>query len=427
MPAPTSMADLSTTASANYPAGSDLPSALDDSVRALSSVVKYNVSKGSNIPSASSITIPANGSYFIITGTTTVVSFADTSCWDGREVTLEFASTVTLTNSSGLILPGAANYTTASGDVFKFTHESTGVWRCSGYALISGLSLTSLNGSTTTNATPADGDLIQLSDSAASYALKGLTWANLRAAISIRGHISGLTMSTAGSSSTMSIAAGAAADNANATIMVLSSAISKTTSAWAVGTAQGGIDSGTIANNTWYHFYEIRRPDTGVVDVIFSTSASAPTLPTNYTQYRRIGSGLTNGSAQWTPFVQDGDFFQWSSPTQDFTTPVNPGTSAVLRTLRTPLGVRVRAVMSVGQAGVTASYHYYSDPSTTDIPATQQNAHTSLPTSSTAASVQIQVMTNTSSQIRSRVSASDASTSLYITTTGWIDSRGKDA
>ena len=42
--------------------------------------------------------------------------------------------------------------------------------------------------------------------------------------------------------------------------------------------------------NTDYYVYLIKRVDTDVVDAIFSASATAPTLPTNYTLFRRIGS-----------------------------------------------------------------------------------------------------------------------------------------
>ena len=47
--------------------------------------------------------------------------------------------------------------------------------------------------------------------------------------------------------------------------MTLAAAISKTTSAWAVGTGNGALDTGTIANSTWYHVYVIERTDTGAL------------------------------------------------------------------------------------------------------------------------------------------------------------------
>lgn len=113
-----------------------------------------------------------------------------------------------------------------------------------------------------------------------------------------RSYLAGLTLSTAGGSGTMSIAAGFAVDSTNVYGMSLS-AFTKTTSSWALGTGNGGLDTGTIANSTWYYFYLIQRVDTKVVDVIFSLSASVPTYPANYTVCRRIGEGLTDGSAHW--------------------------------------------------------------------------------------------------------------------------------
>jgi hypothetical protein len=127
---------------------------------------------------------------------------------------------------------------------------------------------------------------------------------------SLRNFIDGYTLSTAGSSATMSIGAGQASDSTNAAYITLAASIDKTTGSWAVGSTNGGLDTGTIANSTWYHFYAIRRPDTGVVDVIFSLSASSPALPTNYTQYRLIGAAQTNGSAQWIVSLQP-EFLQF--------------------------------------------------------------------------------------------------------------------
>src|SRR5215831_9378024 len=51
----------------------------------------------------------------------------------------------------------------------------------------------------------------------------------------LRSYLAGLTLSTAGSSATFSVAAGVAADSTNANMMTLAAAISKTTGAWVVG------------------------------------------------------------------------------------------------------------------------------------------------------------------------------------------------
>lgn len=112
--------------------------------------------------------------------------------------------------------------------------------------------------------------------------------------VPLRSYLAGLTLSTAGSSATFGIAAGVATNSTNADMMALAFAYTKTASAWALGTAAGSLDTGTIAN-AWYHVFLIKGPDTGVVDVLTSLSVTSPTLPANYTLFRRIGS-MRNGS-----------------------------------------------------------------------------------------------------------------------------------
>jgi len=246
-----------------------------------------------------------------------------------------------------------------------------------------------------------------------------------------RSYLAGLTMSTAGSSTTMTIAAGQATDSTNAIVMSLSSSLAKTTGSWTVGAAAGCLDTGSIANSTWYHFYLIERTDTQVVDVLCSTSASAPTMPASYSFKRRIGAGKTDGSANWTAFVQDGDFFQWSTPILDVAA-TNPGTSAVTRTLTVPTGVNVRALVNVMWDGVTSTVGtiYLSDLATTDLSPAETAAPLSTFNIDAAAGNrgggQATVRTNTSAQIRSRVGVSGASDVLRIATLGWIDSRGRN-
>lgn len=243
----------------------------------------------------------------------------------------------------------------------------------------------------------------------------------------LRSYLAGLTMSTAGGSATMTIAAGQAVDSTNALLMTLGASIGKTTSAWAVGSGNGGLDTGAIANSTWYHFYLIQRLDTGVVDVLFSLSASAPTMPANYTLKRRIGSGKTDGGGNWTAFTQDGDLFQWSAPVSDVNS-TNPGAAAVTRTLTVPTGVNVIAVInSQASADANGSFTaYYSDLATTDTAAGSGVGQILANTSSSSNGGTIQVRTNTSAQIRSRLSASFAGSQIIIVTLGWIDRRGRD-
>lgn len=251
-----------------------------------------------------------------------------------------------------------------------------------------------------------------------------------------RGYIDGLVLSNNGTDATndIDIAAGVARDSANAANITLASSITKRLdAAWAVGTNQGGLDTGSIANGT-YHVWLIARSDTGVVDVLFSTSASSPTMPTNYDQKRRIGS-IMRESAAIATFVQDGDDFWRKVPTLDVNA-TNPGTSAVTRTLSVPLGIRVKAIMNAMlELGVseTLTAALLSDLSVTDAAASISAAPLAQIMSqvSTVAAkdnaVQVMIWTNTSGQIRSRLLASGAATILRIATVGWIDRRGKDS
>lgn len=231
--------------------------------------------------------------------------------------------------------------------------------------------------------------------------------------------LSGLTLSTAGSSTTMAIASGAANDSTNTTIMKLSSALNKTTASWTVGTNQGGLDTGSIANSTWYHFYAIYRADTAVTDIVFSTSASSPTLPTNYTLYRRIGSGKTDGSGNWTAFTQFGDRFIWGASVSDGFT---AGTaSRNLGTLTVPTGVNVTALFRsfLSAPGVSVILIYTSPSEADTVPATVYDLAA---TPSINSGGQFAVMTDTSARIGARA---NTSVTANVYTYGWIDTRGK--
>lgn len=245
----------------------------------------------------------------------------------------------------------------------------------------------------------------------------------------LRGFISGLTLSTAGSSSTFSVSIGVAVDTARTDFMKLTSAYSKTTSAWAVGSTNGALDTGTIANSTWYHVYLIKRPDTGVVDVLISTSASSPTLPTNYTLSRRIGSMKTNGSAQWTRFYQNGDEFLWDAPVADASA-LAVTTSVSNITVSVPTGITVNVIFQ-GDYTNTASAQqvvlFYSPVTSSQAPGTP-GGHWSIINqiaNSFVANFFNNIRTNTSAQINAKSGAA-ANNSLYVITHGWIDTRGRE-
>jgi hypothetical protein len=243
------------------------------------------------------------------------------------------------------------------------------------------------------------------------------------AASAPRGYLSGLTLSAAGGSASFGIAAGLATSDDVTTSMKLSAAYGKTTSAWAVGSGNGSLDTGSVANNTWYHVFLVERIDTGVVDVLISLSATTPTLPTNYTKQRRIGSMKTDGSAQWVKFSQLGDEFMWAVPTQDSTSAI--GTSASSITLNAPTGVQVAARIAGLYVSTTLnSTVLFSPLDTTDTASTFTTFNGMVIAASTNSPYTLDIRTSTSAQIRIR--ASVASTTVWVNTFGWIDRRGRD-
>jgi hypothetical protein len=98
---------------------------------------------------------------------------------------------------------------------------------------------------------------------------------------------------------------GRARDSTDTADIALASAITKQIdAAWAVGSNAGGLDTGSVGNNSIYYLWIIKRSDTGVVDALFSLSATAPTMPANYDLKQRVGWVRTNASANILAFVQ---------------------------------------------------------------------------------------------------------------------------
>jgi hypothetical protein len=91
---------------------------------------------------------------------------------------------------------------------------------------------------------------------------------------------------------------------------------------WAEGDGQGGLDTGTKANDTWYHCFAIYNPTTGTSDGLFSTSVSSPTMPSGYTKKRLIESVQTDGSGNIRGFTMTGDEVKFGTPVQPDTTTI---------------------------------------------------------------------------------------------------------
>ena len=309
----------------------------------------------------------------------------------------------------------------------------------------------------------------------------------------LRSYLAGLTLSTAGASATMTIAAGQATDSTNVVSITLAASINKTTAAWAVATNNGGLDTGTIrasaltatcsfattvmtctiapasgnfavgqvitgnglpantvisslgtgaggtgtynlsttpgtiaaqtANGlSFYYFYSIRRPDTGIIDVVFSLNSTTPTLPANYTQYRYIGAGITSGASQWMAFTQQDDEFWLSTPLADLNA-VAGTTTATLLTTSIPQGKKLKGIFNLTSSNGNATY--ISDPTNADLAASGGAAPgiSGGVLGTVGAGNFATCYTNTTSQIRHR----EINTNVQlIVTLGWVDTRGKN-
>lgn len=282
--------------------------------------------------------------------------------------------------------------------------------------------------------------LTQAANYAAMKTLLAITTADISdyAASVAPGALFGLGLANNATDATndIDIAAGIASSSANAGMITLAGALTKQLdAAWAVGTNQGMRASGAAIANTTYHIFLIKRPDTGVVDIAADTSVTGANIAANtnaaYTLIRRIGSIVRAGGVI-RPFVQDGDLFMWAVPAADLNA-ANPGTAAVTRTLTVPLGIRVRAQAVITMVATTAN---------TDSPGAVLISDLAMPDTAPSGTVSslnvtgvyaaglnigipVEVMTNTSGQVRSRLQSSAAGTSLLINTNGYIDLRGK--
>jgi len=246
---------------------------------------------------------------------------------------------------------------------------------------------------------------------------------NLGIAKAFRVHIHGLTLSNNASDATndIDIAAGNAWDNTNDVLLDLTSGLTKRLEAtWAVGTNQGGLDTGSKANSTWYHVWLIRRSDTGVVDVLFSTSVSSPTMPTNYDQKRRIGSIYVQSSGVIAPFEQVEDRFALK-PAISIVNTTAPPTTPTNLTILSPPGIQCRAIVTIAVSSGSGNklYRVGTVTATYDI-------DTYVIGTGSVNYVVVDVMTNTSSQIVHYANTASSIT-CYLNSNGWYDTRGRGA
>lgn len=89
---------------------------------------------------------------------------------------------------------------------------------------------------------------------------------------------------------------------------------------YATGTAgANGLDTGSVAASNWYNEFVIFNPTTNTVASLISLSATAPTLPTGYTMFARVGASRVDASVHLLFKIQYNARAQYaigSNPTQ---------------------------------------------------------------------------------------------------------------
>lgn len=192
--------------------------------------------------------------------------------------------------------------------------------------------------------------------------------------------------------------------------------------AWAAGTAAGGLFSGTKANSTVYHCFRIRKDSDGSIDHGFDTSVTAANIPAGYTYFRRLGSIYTDSSGNIVGFVNAGDDFILKVGVTDISVTA-PGTTAQTATLTSvPTGVAMFAKVRPALSSNDTAFALVSELAITNTAPGASHYTMATNANSQVSVAHLEILTNTSAQIRYRLSTSPVA-GFTIRVQGWRDRR----
>jgi hypothetical protein len=390
--------------------------------------------KGTDIATASSINLTtATGPSLTLTGTTTITGV---TLAEGSIRIVRAAGAFQITASASLLCNGSAvtPMTVAAEDLLVFRGGAAGV-----------VSVARIGSASVAAATTSAAGIVELATLAETLA--GTDTGRVPSVSTLyfpTGHLHGLGMAN-GTDATNDInfSAGTCRDSSDSQNIIATAKVKQLDANWAAGTNQGGRYSGAAITNTTYHCYAVAKALGADPDFYFDPSPveatvlghlQAETGGADYLYVRRIGS-IVRVSNAIKAFSQNGDEFLWLTGVLDVNAST-PGTSAVLRTLSVPTGIKVisRArYTAVNTALAVQGGYYVSSPDQTDVApggaATDPVTDFGFVATTTGqlgnSTQRMDIRTNTSGQVRTRNLGSDANCSVLITTYGWIDTRGR--
>lgn len=188
------------------------------------------------------------------------------------------------------------------------------------------------------------------------------------------GYIQGLIQSVP-TASTVSVSTGVTVNSSGTHNLILNAPITKViNSSWSVSSNGGGLlDVGAISTNIWYYGHAFKSTTSGWVDVGFSSSDTAPTLPTGYTvkSNRPVAAvyEVANTTVAHTAYETEGGGIEllWTVPTLDVNLSGTLTTSRRTDAVKVPQNFSVQAHLNVvtHDAGA-AHYDWIYCPDETD-------------------------------------------------------------
>lgn len=115
----------------------------------------------------------------------------------------------------------------------------------------------------------------------------------------VSGARSNLAIGYTGTTGVVTVTANALSLTNSSGLVVNLRSISLTATSGAITGGAGGLDMGSWAYSTWYNLFVIYNPTTSTSALLWSLSATAPTLPSGYTYFARIGANKTQSATNY--------------------------------------------------------------------------------------------------------------------------------